>query len=237
MWDWVESNLITLLLLVAFLVTLWYALRLRAKMSSTSKATFAFTVCATLASCGFALLSFLNGSGPIWIGNKILSGTQAIIGVGATPESVDRVSWYIGMLGTACIGLTLILIYRFAIHAIRNWDGPVTVNVNELAKQEKDNNLGSLALAELKRLIAMKPDPIASGAAINWRQRPPEAPPAPAWHELSRSLFEAAFDEASFKDNSWRDRSGSGLAKCIPGRLRRSPCSCSYLMPNQMKKA
>jgi hypothetical protein len=50
MWDVLRDNPLTAFLLVAFFATLIYALRLRAKMASVSKAQFAFAACATLAS-------------------------------------------------------------------------------------------------------------------------------------------------------------------------------------------
>jgi hypothetical protein len=199
-WNWLISNKLTVILLIALLATLAYALRLRSKMSA-SKAHFALVVSATLASCLFALLNFLAGLGPAWISNGILSGTKVI----TAPGPAEEVSWYIALFGSVATAAALFFIYRFAIHAIENWDGPITINVNELIKQEKDNNLRLLALTEMRRLVALRPDPIASDASVNWKQKQSEAPSAPPWHELARSLFEAAFDEASFSDNSWRD--------------------------------
>jgi hypothetical protein len=173
---------------------------------SASKAHFAFVVSATLASCLFALLTFLAGFAPVWIGNVILSRTKVIVGSSGTEASANQVSGSTALFATVATVAALFFIYRFAIRAIRNWDGPITVNVNELVKQEKDNSLSLLALAEMRRLITLRPDPIASEAAVNWKQKQSEAPSAPPWHELARSLFEVAFDEASFNDNSWRDQ-------------------------------
>lgn len=212
MWNSFTDNMMTVVFFVAFLAALFYALRLRSKMSS-SKAHFAFTVSATLTSCLIALLNFLTGSGPAQTGGKLLSGIRAITGGTGIPVSPREVGWFIAALGTVGTGLALFFIYRFSLQAIRNWEGPVTVNVNELAKREQDNSLGSLAFAELKRLIALRPDPIASDTAINWKQKQREAPLAPAWHELARSLFEAAFDEAVFNNHSWRDRVQSWIGE------------------------
>jgi hypothetical protein len=145
MWE-----LLTVFFAVCFLATLLYALKLRAKMASASKAQFAFAACATLAACAFALLSFLSGRGPVWIGNIILSGKKAVIDSASLPDSLDQLTWFIAILGSLVMALALFLIYRFAVHAVRNWEGPPTLNVIQLAKQEKDNNLGALAMAELR---------------------------------------------------------------------------------------
>jgi hypothetical protein len=115
-------------------------------------------------------------------------------------------NWFIALLGSTIIALTLLTIYLFATQAIRSWEGPVTVNVNELAKRERDNNLGALAFAEISRLIRLRPDPIASNVAINWQQKLSPAPRAPTWHQFAKNLFEAAFEEASFGVGSWRDQ-------------------------------
>ena len=89
MWNWLTNNLVAVFLAVALLATLLYALRLRAKMS-TSKARFAFVASATLASCLIAFLNFLYGSGPVWVGNKILSGVKIISGNSGIPDSLRK---------------------------------------------------------------------------------------------------------------------------------------------------
>src|SRR6266478_2890478 len=115
MWDWVINNVIAVALLIAFLITHCYALRLRSKMSSTSKPRFAFVTSATLASCLFALLSFLSGAGPMWIGNKILSGARIAIGDGRIPASPGQVGWFIGLMSLIGTVVALVLIYRFSV--------------------------------------------------------------------------------------------------------------------------
>jgi hypothetical protein len=224
MWDWVTDNAITVVFFIGFVGALFYALRLRSKMAS-SKAHFALVVCATLTSCLIALLNFLSGSGPTQTGSKIISAMRYMTGT-TQIASPREVGWLIAGLGTVGTVLAFFFIFRFSIHAIRNWDGPVTVNVNELAKRDQDDSLRLLALAELKRLITLKPDPPASDTAVNWRQRQREAPSAPSWHELSRSLFESAFEEAVFNDHSWRDRLQSWVGEMYvfrPGASETSP--------------
>lgn len=168
MWDWTTSNLITVLLLAAFLGTLCYAVRLRSRMAA-SKAHFAFVSSATLASCFFAQINFLSGSRPIWIGNKILSGAAIITGGANMPISASGIGWLAVITSGFCTTFALYFIYRFCVQAIRHWDGPVTVTVNELVKQDLDKSFPLLALAELRRLVTRRPDPIASDAALNWQ--------------------------------------------------------------------
>ena len=64
----------------------------------------------------------------------------------------------------------------------------------------------ALASVEAKRLLAGKRDPVASDAAVNWVHRQSEAPPAPAWHQFARNIFEAAFAELELSESGWRDR-------------------------------
>lgn len=203
--SWLESNILTIVLALCFLGALAWALRLRAKMSG-SKARFAFASSATLASCLIAFLSFLSGSGPVWIGNQILSGAKVVIGRSAAPAASANIGWLVGLAGLIGFVVAIIAIYRFSYHAIRSWDGPVTMTVNELAKRDLDTSLPLLAWAELRRLLIGRSDPVVSDVAVNWQQRLNEAPSSPPWHEFARTLFEAAFHEASFDDTGWRDR-------------------------------
>jgi hypothetical protein len=106
----------------------------------------------------------------------------------------------------------MLYIYKLARATIENWDGPITLTVNELAKREEDNNVALLALAEARRLIASKPDPLASDLAINWQQRQSDAPPAPRWNLLARDLFQTAFSEADIPENGWRDMTCSPIS-------------------------
>src|SRR5207245_186821 len=126
--SWLDSNILTIVLVLCFLGTLAWALRLRAKMSG-SKARFAFASSATLASCLVAFLSFLSGSGPVWIGNQILSGAKVVLGKSAVPDASANISWFVVLAGGIGFVVAIIVIYRFSYHAIRSWDGPVTATV------------------------------------------------------------------------------------------------------------
>lgn len=205
MLSWIASNFFTVALLAGFLVAVGYGLWLRHRMA-VSKARFALAVVATLASCALALIAFTWGPIPIQIINAILSSIKNSTGIASIPASIDGPTWVSTLLGFFCTVFVLSLIYKFSIKTLIAWGGPVTVNVNELAKREQDNNLALLAFAEAQRLIASKPDPLASEVAINWQQKQSEAPSTPPWPLLARNLFEAAFGEALFTDTSWRDR-------------------------------
>jgi NACHT domain-containing protein len=205
MLSWLATNIFTISLLGCFLIVLGYALWLRYRMA-VSKARFALAVVATLASCAIALLTFISGPIPIQIINAGLSSIKSLTGIAVVPFSMDGPNWFAATIGFASTVIALLLIYSFSIRALVNWDGPVTVTVNELAKRELDNSLAYLAFAEARRLVASKPDPLASETAINWQQKQSEAPSTPAWPLLARNLFEAAFGEALFAEKSWRDR-------------------------------
>jgi len=101
--------------------------------------------------------------------------------------------------------LIAVLIFRFAVAAMSTWEGPVTVTVNELAKEHQDQGLLVLAYAEAKRIASGKEDRIASDAAINWQQKLSDAPSSPSWHVFARELFDAAFPDASFAKKEWNE--------------------------------
>jgi hypothetical protein len=218
--SWLQSNLLTVVLLVSFFLILSYALWLRYKMR-VSKARFALAVVAAMVSCATGLLAFLSGPLPIQIINTVLSGAKVATGISNIPLLPDQ-SWFTTSLGFSATALSLFLIYKFSIIALKNWEGPVTVNVNELAKREQDNSIALLALAEMRRLLASKADPVASDVAVNWHQKQSDAPSTPPWHLLARQLFESAFSEVIFSETSWRDRFQSWVGEMYVSRPRAS---------------
>jgi flagellin-like protein len=130
MWTWLTSNIITVVLFIAFTLVLCYALWLRSKMTR-SKAQFALAAIATLVSFVTVGLKFLTGSGPFKVSSTILFVVREQTGV----DTITPPNWFVLSLGVFLISLALILIYLLALNTIQNWRGPITVNVNELAKQ------------------------------------------------------------------------------------------------------
>jgi hypothetical protein len=112
------------------------------------------------------------------------------------------------------VTVALVIVYFFAVYffhkigrlTILRWEAQPTVLVNDLAKDESDNDLRLLALAELKRILARKPDPLASEVVVNWRQKISNPPDTQPWHLFIRQIFSVAFSEAEIQDNGWRDR-------------------------------
>jgi hypothetical protein len=209
---WLFENPVAVLFLVLFLAALGYLLWLRYRIA-VSKARFGLTAVATMAACVTALLTFLSGPFPI----QLINIASRALGLSSIATASDGPGWFSGILAFLSTLLALWLIYRFSIKALESWDGPITVNVNELAKREQDNNLALLAFAELRRLAQLREDPIASDAAVHWKQRQSEAPNTPAWHLFARDLFLAAYSEAQFADNGWRDRFQLWVGKIYVG--------------------
>jgi hypothetical protein len=210
--SWLSGNVSTLVLLVGFIGLIAYVFYLRFRMA-VSKARFALAALAAMVSCVFALMTVLSGPIPIQIFNATILGLNRILGTAFTPVATGEGGWLEAGLAFIATLFALSLIYRFSIGTIRSWEGPITVNVNELAKREYDNNIIMLALAELKTILRAGTDPIASDVAVNWEQRQSEAPPAPQWPMLARSLFETAFSEMSFGESSWRDRAQAWIGQ------------------------
>lgn len=202
--SWLFENLFSLMLLFGFFALLGFWLWLRYRMS-VSKARFALTTVGTLGMCLISLLTFMGGPLPLQILNGLLSATKRATGFTWIPELPSAPGLIEMIFGFFATALAMFLIYRFSMRAIQTWDGPITVNVNDLAKHDQHNSLGALAQVEARRLLARQSDPIANDDAINWRQKQSEAPPSPPWHEFARNVFEAAYAEAIFDHTSWRD--------------------------------
>lgn len=218
---WFSDNIFTAGLIVCFFVASAYAIWLRLKMS-VSKARFALSVVAAMVTCSTALLAFLSTPVPIQVLNALIATIKGGFGYPSSSFQFSDGGWFSTILAFAITVLVIYLIYKFAITAIINWDGPVTVNVNELAKREQDNSLTLLAFVELKRILSSQPDPLASDVAVNWQQKQSAAPAAPAWPTLARNLFEAAFSEALFGETAWRDRYQAWVGEIYISRPRAS---------------
>jgi hypothetical protein len=209
---WLGNNLFALTLLVGFLLLLGLLLWLRYRMT-VSKARFALATVATLGACAGALLTFLSGPVAIQVANAILNAAKEATGFAWIPLLADTPGPFAMGLGFCSTVVAVFLIYRFSTRAIRTWEGPVTLTVNELANQDQDNNLLLLVQAELARLISRRRDEKANPAAINWQQRQREAPGVPAWHQLARDVFKSAHAEAVFNESSWHDRPEAWVGK------------------------
>ena len=229
MLNWVVNNPFSAMLFLSCVLLLCYVIWLRYRMAA-SKARFALAVVGALASCSIGLLTFMSGPLSVQIANALLSGARHVTGNPAIPTLIDGPNWYFAILGFLATVIISLLIYKFAVKALASWEGPITVSVNDLAKQEQDNNLSLLALTEAKRLIARKSDPIASDVAINWQQRQSEAPPTPPWHHLARNLFETAFAESLFTDRGWRDRSQAWVGEIYVSQSRHADTAALLLL-------
>ncbi len=201
MLTWLVDNPLTVLLLVFFLAALIYLLWLRYRMAA-SKARFALATITAMTTCAMGLVAFLSGPAPV----QIINAVSVALGLRSVSTATEGPGWFSATLGFLLTMAVVWLIYRFSSRALLTWEGPITVNVNDLAKREQDNNLVLLALAEFGRFVQRKSDPIASDAAINWKQRQSEAPARPPWYQFARNLFTTAYGEAQFADSGWRDR-------------------------------
>src|SRR5262249_2590565 len=148
--DWIANNPLTVLAILAFLLAAGYALHLRSKMAA-SKARFALAAIATIASCLFAFLAFASGSGYVQVINTALPRFKYTMGLQQLPDSINPPDSFSMFLGVVVTVIVAVLIYRFSAKALATWEGPVTINVNELAKRDQDNSLPLLAYTELQR--------------------------------------------------------------------------------------
>ena len=205
MWTLIWSHLLIVLLLTAFFSALGYSLWLRQKMKA-SKASFALSIVGAMSSAFLAFLRFGSGPEPASLTNSLLSSIRGLTGWNSIPASANDSGWFVALAAGLVTIVLLVCMFKLGKTTILSWEGPVTVSVNELAKRQQDNDIAMLAFAEFRRLLARKPDPIASDVAVNWQQKISDPPNTPPWHQFARRLFETTFTEALIPDNGWRDR-------------------------------
>jgi hypothetical protein len=205
MWPPSQNEIIYCVLVALLVLTLAYVFWLRAKMK-TSKASFALSIVAAMTTSSALFLKVAFGSEiPNWQ-TRLLKGLDNETGLGISSMPAPVINWAAVFTSAVLYCLLLILIYKIGKVTIKRWDGPVTVTVNDLAKNDLDNNVTLLALAEFRRLLSRRSDPLASEIAVNWRQRITEPPRTLPWHHFVRQIFEVAISEVVIPDNGWRDR-------------------------------
>ncbi|ESW79895.1 NACHT domain-containing protein [Mesorhizobium sp. C280B] len=204
------DNALSLFLGISFLCSVIYIAYLRYRMTA-SKARFAFFVVFSIITCLATLLNFLSGSFFFEIASLALSVINDLAGREIVRDLPPGPPSIYGLLGSGLAFVAMMAIWRFGDRAMVNWDAKPTITVSELAKQNRDNNLFSLALAEAARIAKGQPDLIASDAAINWKQRIAEAPAPPKWNDLARSLLCGAFSEIIIESGGWRGRISAWL--------------------------
>jgi hypothetical protein len=163
MWSFVSDNYVTIVLFAALVSSVAWAIWI-VRRNRHSKATFALSIVTSLITCLSLFLRFLfAGSLPGTV-NAALTLFDYLLGLHTSPANTVAISAVACFLAAAVTVVIVVLIYRTGTHTIRNWDGPVTVTVNELAKANLDNDMLRLARAEFIRILARKTDPLASGA-------------------------------------------------------------------------
>jgi hypothetical protein len=206
------ENWSALLFFVLFVGALGYAVWLRWRMTS-SKARFAFASLGALLTCLMAFMALVTGPLPLSVANAVLRYVANITGNEAIPAVYEAPGALITTLAFFITVFVAALIARFAGLSIRSWEGPVTVAVNDLARENLDNNLIVLALTEARLVLSRKKDPPADQSAIGWQQKLNESPSSPLWKDLSRDLFLGAYNEAHIPEREWRDRSSAWLGE------------------------
>jgi hypothetical protein len=203
MWHW--HLVIDGLLLVTVVGAAIYAFRLRKKQES-SKASFALAIAAILVSYWTGFAKFVLTPDKSILAKLLTVMFSSSTGWSVPSDAEQPISWILALIAAIVICVLSFLTVTLATETVKHWNGPTTLLVNELAKDERDNQILSLAKEELLRLYRRRPDPPVSDVAVDWRQKIVPPPNALPWHTLARQLFEVAFSEAIITDTGWRDR-------------------------------
>jgi hypothetical protein len=207
MWMPSFNETLDFILILALVASVCYIIRLRAK-SDKSKASFALSLVTSMTTLTVLFLKTITGSEQSKVQTLLFDIVDRETGWSLSPGSEPTLS---GLVTAALVAMYLFVIYVFyklGQLTILRWDGPTTLIVNDLAKNENENDVRLLALAELKRLVARKLDPPASDVVVNWRQRISDPPGVQPWHLFVRQIFSVAFSETEINDSGWRDQCG-----------------------------
>lgn len=220
-----ESNLFIISIIVIFVLFLAYTSWLRYKLH-VSKARFALSALVALSSWSVASLATLISPTYLEIANFALN----YFGYSAAQGENDIVKASVTILGFTFASAVLFVLYRIAHTCIIHWDGPTTITVNNLAKENKDTHIFSLAASEFARLLSGQRDQLASDAAINWKHQLAVPPERPQWHQLARSYFVSAIPEARIQEDGWRARSDLWVGEIFDSARASLDASPLYLL-------
>ena len=205
MWMFSFNQTLDSILILALVLSVCYILRLRAK-SDKSKASFALSLITSMAALTALFLKTITGSEQSKVQTLLFDIVDKETGWSLSPGTAPALSGIVTVALVAMYLFVIFLFYKIGRLTILRWEGPTTLIVNDLAKNENENDVRLLALAEVRRLLARRPDPPASDVVVNWRQKittPPEAQP---WHLFIRQIFSVAFSEAEIPESGWRDQ-------------------------------
>ncbi|WP_160116542.1 NACHT domain-containing NTPase [Ruegeria sp. AU67] len=171
-----------------------------------SKARFAFTVVSTMLTCLLLGLSAMSSSLPTAIVSK---ASEAI---GLVPIESSAPSYLALLLSIVAI----FSIYRFGSTAVINWEAPQRVSETDLAEKYLDNSIAALFIEQTKLFYRGQPDPLASDAVANWKEKVSE-PPAPVPTSiLLRDMFvEALRNGIHIPDDGWREEGRLWVGKIL----------------------
>ena len=205
MWPLTFNEISDVALVVVLLAVTGYAFWLRSKMEK-SKASFALSLIGAITVLTALFLKAITGSETSTFGRLLFSVVDKETGWSLSPEKAPALG---GTVTVALVVMYLFVIYfsyKIGQLTIQRWEGPTTLIVNDLAKNDNDNDIRLLAFAELTRLLARKPDPLASEVVVNWRQKISDPPGRQPWHLFIRQIFSVAFSETEIRDSGWRDQ-------------------------------
>jgi hypothetical protein len=229
MWPPSFNEIIDIILILALVLIVGYVFWLRAKMEK-SKASFALSLIGSMTALTLVFVKAITGSETSTATKFVYSLVNKETGVSLLAEPPPAMS----MIATCALLIIYVvamyLFYKIARVTILRWEGPITVTVNELAKNETDNDLHLLALAELRRLFAGRPDPLANDEVVNWRQKIIDPPEAQPWHIFIRQIFSVAFSEAELHNNDWRDQWNAWVGRIYVSEQRSGNVSVPLLL-------
>ena len=170
MWPPSLNEAVDFILILFLIGSLGYIIWLRAKPEK-SKASFALSLVASMAALTALFIKTITGPETSKVQTLLFDVVDKDTGWSLSPETTTALGGGVTICLVIMYLFAVFLFYKIGRLTILRWDGPTTLIVNDLAKNENDNDVRLLALAEFKRLLARRPDPPASEVIVNWRQK------------------------------------------------------------------
>ena len=165
MWMFSFNQTLDSILILALVLSVCYILRLRAK-SDKSKASFALSLITSMAALTALFLKTITGSEQSKVQTLLFDIVDKETGWSLSPGTAPALSGIVTVALVAMYLFVIFLFYKIGRLTILRWEGPTTLIVNNLAKNENENDVRLLALAEVRRLLARRPDPPASDVVV-----------------------------------------------------------------------
>ena len=192
--------IIFVVLVALILLFIWMKFRMK-----VSKGRFSMTVISAMVTCFLCSLAAIKTPLTTFVLSIFFEQLSFVLNLMPIPFVIPTIEinteYFVSFLAV----IVMVLIYKFGVNAIKNWDAPPRVSEINLIEKNLENSLVYLGLETLKLLIKRQEDPVASDAVEKWKNKITSPPRPIETKDLLKDMLVSSIREIRISDDGWRD--------------------------------